>query len=177
MHSEQPSVPPPGTSAPAIPSSGPEAWEAPSPATVGQLLANMSVGTGIALLGVLIVVAGSLGPWVDTVFGSVSGIRGDGRITLGAGLVAAVFTLLGSSRRGGSVSVALTVLCAAVAGVVAVIDIAEVSSRVADAELFGKQVANTGWGLYAVAVGAAVIIVGAVASARHRYAAARGRRH
>jgi hypothetical protein len=168
MHPEQPSVPPPGTSAPPFPSSGPEAEEATSSATVGQLLANMSVGTGVALLGALIVVAGSLGPWVETVFGSVSGMRGDGQITLGAAIAAALFTVLGSSRRGGIVSVVLTVLSAAVAGVVAVIDIDEVGSRVADAELFGRQVASTGWGLYAVAAGAAVIIIGAVAGARHR---------
>ena len=107
-----------------------------------------------------------LGPWVDTIFGSVSGIEGDGKITLGAAIAAALFTVLGSSRLRGAVSVVLTVLSAAVAGVVAVIDIDEVGGRVADTELFGTQVASTGWGLYAIAAGAAVIIIGAVASAR-----------
>jgi hypothetical protein len=168
MHPEQSSVSPPGASVPPFPPSPPEASKATSSATVGQLLASMSVGTGIALLGALIVVAGSLGPWVDTIFGSVSGMRGDGKITLGAAIVAALSTLLGSSRLGGTLSVALTVLSAALAGVVAVIDLDEVGSRVADTELFGTQVASTGWGLYAVAAGAAVIVIGAAVSARGR---------
>jgi hypothetical protein len=168
MHPERSSVPPPGPTVPPFPSSEPDASEASSSATVGQLLANMSVGTGISLLGALVVVAGSLGPWVDTIFGSVSGMAGDGKITLGAAIAAGLFVVLGSSRLGGTVSVILTVLSAAVAGVVAVIDLDEVGSRVADTELFGTQVASTGWGLYAVAAGAAVIVIGAVFSARRR---------
>jgi hypothetical protein len=130
------------------------------PRTVGELLTEMRLSTAAALLGAAIVAAGSVGPWVDTFLGSLGGLRGDGRITLGAAVVAVVALLAGGNTGVGRV-------IAGVAGLVALgtagYDFIHIRHAAAGATLFGHRVADVGWGPIAVLGGGALMISALVA--------------
>src|SRR4051794_41742691 len=88
----------------------------PAPPTVSNAVSAVSVQAALALLGGIIMVAGSLGPWATAGFISVSGTQGDGKITLVAGAVALIFTVLMSASKGGALSATMAVLAALVGG-------------------------------------------------------------
>jgi hypothetical protein len=149
-----------------MPSAGVPGYPAPTygqpsavvdPARAG--LCRVSVMGGAA-----IVLIGSVLPWasVTTFVGtiSVNGTNGDGVLTLiGALLIAGLAgpALWGLARRG--LLIGALVLSALVA-VVALIDIADVSSRVADANGTGLVHASVGFGLWLTLVGAIVATAG-----------------
>lgn len=168
MSTNPKSIPPPDTSPArtALPGEIKPA-EPKSPTTIGEAFSGLSVASGVALLGALVVAAGSLGPWIETFLGSVSGMRGDGRLTLLAAVVAFTFTLLWS-RRAGTARAAIALLAAVGAGAVAVIDISNINEELSGKELLGTQIATVGWGLYAVVVGSAMVVGGMLAAARRR---------
>jgi hypothetical protein len=88
----------------------------------------------LAVLGLIGVAAGSVGPWVTTVFGDLAGTRGDGKITLGLGVLAALVLAIGLLRRWSLIVAAVALLGAGgVAGYDA-IRIAKFSARTVIAE-------------------------------------------
>lgn len=128
--------------------------ENPEPLTLADALGRVRLLTALAVLGALLTVIGSLGPWVTTAFGqSVSGVHGtaDGWLTLGAS--AAALLVLGIARgRRWRLIVAWVAMLGALA--VACLDVAKVGYAASKVTLFGHQVATTGWGLYLTVGGA-----------------------
>jgi hypothetical protein len=139
----------------------PPAPPPPPPAPPTTAVSAASVQAALALLGGIIMVAGSLGPWATAGFISVSGTQGDGKITLVAGAVALIFTVLMSTNKGGALSAAVAVLAALVGGGAGVVDLKHVQGTLQG--LGG--VGSVGWGLYAVIAGAALVAVGILLSA------------
>ena len=129
--------------------------ERPRQLTVGEALARMRLTSALAGLGAVIVAAGSLGPWVTTALGSVSGVDGgsDGWVTLGAAVVAVVSLLSAQGRRWGSVTGWLMLVGALG---VACYDGARVIYATSKLTFLGFHLADAGWGLYVVAGGAAL---------------------
>ena len=152
MSTEPHSVPPPTSLTPHVATDPQPSQKAPSQ-TIGQVVSALPIGTGIALVSALVVVAGSLGPWVETVLGSVGGMRGDGAITLSAAVIAGVFAVLSGSRAGGAASAGVAILAASASALVGVVDLMNVRNEVDDVELFGEQLASAGWGLYSWSLG------------------------
>ncbi len=110
------------------------------------------------LAGFVALAVGSVGPWVDAVFASVSGAHGDGVLTLIAAGLGALTLLFGSA--GGAVFAVLM----GIAGLgVSIFDIVHVSDKLSQATIDGVQVASVGWGLYVCAAGAVLAIIGALA--------------
>ena len=122
--------------------------------TLAQLFGRMRVSTAAAALGALAVIVGSLGPWLTTPFGSISGVHGkdDGWITLGCGVVAILFVAGRVGRRWASI-----VAFVAFAGALGIAGYAgaRVVKATSKLTIFGVHVAGAGWGIYAVAIGAA----------------------
>lgn len=131
------------------------------PLTVGDALGRVRLTTALAALGAVITAGGSIGPWVSTALGSVSGLNGggDGWVTLGAS-VTAMLALLGARAGRAGYVVAFLAFLAALA--VACLDGAKIVYVSSKLTLFGHQIATAGWGLYLTAAGA---LLGAVSLA------------
>lgn len=122
----------------------------------------------VALAAAAGIAIGSLGPWVDAVFVSVSGIHGDGKITLVLGLVAAGILLVDragewrAARVGG-------ILVGLAAAALAAYDVARIENA-SHTKLFGQQVqvGHPGWGLYLI-LAAAICLFGASIALPRRY--------
>jgi hypothetical protein len=65
------------------------------PRTVGQALSNLDLITAGVLGASVLVVVGSIGPWVSTPLGSSSGLNGDGKWTVLLAVLGAVQLLRG----------------------------------------------------------------------------------
>lgn len=105
---------------------------------------------------------GSLLPWVNVpLLGSISGIGGDGSITLVLGVVAGVFGLVAGLGRARLTMHILASLCAALATAIAILDLREVLTAVDEArsEYF---TAVLGPGLPVIILGGAVVLGAAV---------------
>jgi hypothetical protein len=146
----------------------PAAMPATGVRSVGDALGGISVPAGLALLGALVIAAGSVGPWVDTILGSLSGTRADGQITLAAAVLAFVCTFLMATGKGGRLSMVVALLAGVGAGITAVVDLVDIHQKVDGATLFGAQMATPGWGIYAVIVGAVLVVAGVLAADRQR---------
>lgn len=133
------------------------------PRTVGDVLAETQLSTAAALLGFLLVGAGSVGPWVETLLGSLGGLEGDGRITIVAAATGLLALVVGHGRRARQIVAALA---AVVALVTAGYDFTRIRDAVAGATLFGHRVADVGWGPLAVLAGAVIALVALVVEAR-----------
>jgi hypothetical protein len=72
----------------------------------------------LVLGGGLVAIVGAFGPWVDTLFGSVSGTRGDGLLCLIAAGLAMIlaFTAGRTSRPGAVICLIAAVVAAGTAG-------------------------------------------------------------
>jgi hypothetical protein len=115
-------------------------------------------GLIIALVGFAALAAGSLGPWVSAGFASVSGMSGDGKLTLPAAVIGAGALFLGGSG-GGTVFSALLGL----AGLgISIADLIHVSNKTSEVTFAGVQIAHVGWGLYVCTGGAVLAIVGSL---------------
>lgn len=124
-----------------------------------------SVGPILGLIGGGIILLGSSMPWatIASGFGSIglAGTEGDGKITRFLGMALIVFGVV-SLTSGRRLSI-LQVLASLAAGAVAVIDLSNVSSRLASVTS-GFVHASVGAGLYLVLAGALASAVGGFAS-------------
>jgi len=122
----------------------------------------------VVLGGAVLLLVGSVLPWAkaeatvlgQTVSSTTNGLDGDGVITLILALVAAlVFLFVPKAKVVGG----LVLVAGALAGLVAIIDIADVSNKADDLKQLTKQSsASVGIGLWMAAVAAIVLIVGGV---------------
>jgi hypothetical protein len=106
--------------------------------------------TVLALAGAGVAAVGSAGPWVTILGAGVTGLEGDGLITLVLALVA-VGTIV---RR---LPVFLPVLCGAGIAAVAALDLRDIA---------GLPVGEVGWGLAATLAGGALLLAASAARAR-----------
>ena len=124
-----------------------------------------SMGPILGLVGGGLLLLGSFMPWASIAsgFGSigVAGTEGDGKITLFLGLGIVVFGVV--SLTSGRRLAVLQVLVSLAAGVVAGIDMGNMSSKIAAVNT-GFVHASVGTGLYLVLAGAIVAAVGGFAS-------------
>jgi hypothetical protein len=123
------------------------------------------VGPILGLVGGGLVLLGSFMPWatIASGFGSagVAGTEGDGKITLFLALLLVILGVL--SLTSGRRLAVLQVLISVLAGIIAVIDLSNVSGRVADISSSFVH-ASVGTGLYLVLAGAIAAAVGGFAS-------------
>jgi hypothetical protein len=120
----------------------------------------LTLGGGVGLI------VGSFLPWVTAtavLIGtfSVSGMQGDGVLTLGAGLVVAVVGALGVTRGVGVGGIVTAFVALALAGVVGYIDFNNVSEGVAEANTASFGFASVGVGLWLVMASVVIGFVGA----------------
>lgn len=131
------------------------------PLTVGDALARTRVAVAVAFLAALAVIGGSLGPWLSTTLGSVSGVHGhaDGWVTLAAGALSALALVAAQGRRWGT---AVAVPCLLAALGVSGFDGSRLVYATSKLTIFGYHIVGVGWGVYLTAAAAAI---GAVALA------------
>jgi hypothetical protein len=116
--------------------------------------------TVLALAGAGVAAVGSAGPWVTVLGAGVTGLEGDGLITLVLALVA-----VGTILRG--LPALLPVLCGAGIAVVAALDLRDIVRL---------PVGEVGWGLAATLAGGALLLAASAArAARARRVPGRGR--
>ena len=123
-------------------------------------MAGMPVVDAVAFLALTLTVVGSVGPWATTILGgSVAGTTGDGKLTAGAAVLAALLFGVQHSRRSVMRAGAAVLLALAAAGVSGY-DLVHIRDAAAKVVLFGHQVGGAGWGIYATVGGS----LGAVAA-------------
>ncbi len=128
----------------------------------------------LAIFGGALAAVGSVMPWVTIVafFGSISrsGVDdgNDGIVTLAAGALAVLAGIVSLSKRPARSFGVLLVLLALLAGAVAVLDLREVTDRVAmvNADADGAGRASVGAGLYVIAAGAIVMMAAGLSALR-----------
>lgn len=132
--------------------------------TLAEAFGRIRVSTAVAFLALVGVVIGSLGPWATTIIGSVSGIHGDGEITLIlAGLaMLSLAVSVPNSEEPRTWPIALALLLATAIIVTAGYDVINIEQKTSAITSFGHRVASAGWGVYATAI-AGAIALGAVA--------------
>lgn len=108
-----------------------------------------------AVASVVFMAVGSFGPWARALFVNVSGLEGDGLITL-AIAVAAAAALWRYAAGGNRAFLVVITGGAAVAAGIGIYDANEIESR-SSIEFFGQQLdlASVGWGLYLL-IGASI---------------------
>lgn len=115
-----------------------------------------------------LVVIGSLGPWASVLGLSVSGIDGDGVLTLGLGIIAAAGTLVVRSdpQRPRFQAHRIAVAASTLALLIAAYDTIDVSTT--SGELAGETIrAYAGWGLWLTLLAALALTAVTVAVTRH----------
>jgi len=109
----------------------------------------------VALAGGALTAVGSVLPWANALGNTVSGLDGDGVITLFLGVIVAVVALVVNWNRlakGGS---------AAIGGISVVIAF-NAYSNLTNASGFGASLVSPGYGLYLTILGGLVVVVGAL---------------
>lgn len=109
----------------------------------------------LPLVAVVILIAGSLGPWAKVAFLTKNGLDGDGVITLVLALVAGLAVLV-SGVRSRPPSRVLLGICGVLALAVTVFDVIDVSGTEA-----GRISVSVGWGLWVALLGSLVLLVAA----------------
>jgi hypothetical protein len=159
-----PAAPPAGGPMSPTPAAAP-----PAAVTVPRAKVVWPTRTKVVVLGgAVLLLVGSVLPWAkaeatvvgQTLSSTTNGLDGDGVITLILALVAGlVFLFVPRAKVVGS----LVLVAGAIAGLVAIIDIADVSNKADDLKQLTKQSsASVGIGLWMAAVAAIVLIVGGV---------------
>jgi hypothetical protein len=143
----------------------------PPVTTLGDVIGELPLTAALAILGLIGAIVGSFGPWGVILIASVSGLRGDGRITLGLSILAIVLLvalprLTGRSR---SVTLVITFLAIASTAAVAGYDAIHIDHVAERAILFGNKIASAGWGVYATEVAAAFAFGALAWGMRHRF--------
>jgi hypothetical protein len=118
----------------------------PPPRTLGDAFSGMDIQTAGALAGLILVVIGSLAPWVTAPLGSAAGTNGDGRWTIVLAIIGAVQLL---RRRPRSAAIAAGLILA-----LGIYDAFHIHHVVARVTFNGVQLDHVGWGVYAVSAGA-----------------------
>ena len=126
-------------------------------APVVGALNETSRGEKLAFAAVLVIVIGSIGPWVDFGGETAGGLDKDGVVTIALALIAAVY-LFFTPRPHWAPTAAL----GALAGAVAIFDIIDIEDV---AGVLGGFV-NPGWGLYLTAIGSIALVLSAVLAMR-----------
>ncbi|MGH2778525.1 MAG: hypothetical protein ACRDJB_07730 [Actinomycetota bacterium] len=125
-----------------------------------------------AVAGGVLMVLGSFLPWatVDGVLGnqSVSGMEGDGVITLVLGLAAAALGVVAVIRGGGIGKGIGILLVAALAGIILAIDWTQIENLASDSIFEDVISFNTGIGMYTIAVAVALALVGGILTLSRR---------
>jgi hypothetical protein len=123
---------------------------------------------GLVIAGASLSFLGSLLPWasIDFLGATISknGTDGDGVLTLiGALLIAglAIPPLWGRARKGLFIG---ALVAAVLVTIIAIVDIADVASRLADVNSSGMASASIGYGLWITLVGGLVAVAGTAAS-------------
>lgn len=114
----------------------------------------------VAWIASVVIIVSSVAPWATAAFISVPGTQADGMFTLALGCVAALVLLIKAATTS-RWPLVVAALSGALSLVVAVVDLTRVSSFIADDDLNGGM-ASIGWGLWMVAVGAILLVVGCV---------------
>lgn len=121
-------------------------------------------GLWTGLAGAVLVIIGAFLPWVSvaSVFGNlgVNGIDGDGKITAGLAALGGLLLWLGWTNRS-RVSVIVTIVAAALAGLVTLYDWSNVSDKVSDLNNGDAVRASIGIGLYATGIGIVMLFASA----------------
>jgi hypothetical protein len=130
-----------------------------------QTVADFPPTTAAAIGGLVLLAIGSIGPWATILGVSVAGTRGDGKLTLGLAIFAAL--MLAAQRRLPAAQhrlpVALAFLATLVAAIVAGYDLADIERTVNWVTIFGVQAASAGWGLYVAVLGAVIALLALIA--------------
>jgi hypothetical protein len=121
------------------------------PTTLGDIFGQIRLTTAIAVVGLVGVIVGSLGPWITTVLGSLPGYRGDGRISLGCAIVAILLLIVPVRQQAKLPATVLAFLFTIGAVATAGYDAIHISWATTKVTLFGHQLATTGWGVLAAA--------------------------
>jgi hypothetical protein len=117
----------------------------------------MELTSAVMGLGLLIVVIGSVAPWVTSPFVSASGTDADGKITIGL----AVLTFLVLVLVHGTWRLYLVGLLALGISGLGLYEFIHIHHGVVKATVFGHQIAHVGWGVYAVICGGLITSVSA----------------
>lgn len=131
----------------------------------GATLADIRISDVACALGFLVVLAGSVGPWVQAPLGSLSGFNGDGKITAGLAVLGMLTMVV---RRAGPWVAAIVGLATLGLGVYEYEHIHHGLTALRGLILFGHHLSigwSVGWGVYAVIGGALVAGFAAVATA------------
>ncbi len=116
--------------------------------TVWQAVAGLSIRDALAYGGVVLVIVGCIGTWVNVGIASASGFNGDGKwMALFALLVG--FGYARGLRRTASFGFAVLLVWA-------VLEIVHIHHEASNITLLGEHFVHVGWGLYVAAVGAFV---------------------
>jgi hypothetical protein len=145
------------------------------PATLAEAGKQASAGAGsslrvLTLAGAAMVTVGSLLPWANVTapfFGtfSIAGTDGDGTLTLVAGLVVGALTLWAYAGRFSPGPIVAALVVSLVSGVVAIVDMADVSGLAGEASEDDVSVAvSIGIGLWLVLLGAVAATGGCILS-------------
>ncbi len=111
-----------------------------------------SVRMVIGFVAVGLIVVGSIGPWVSSPLGSVSGMNGDGKWTL----VACLPALAGLLRQARP----LVGIVGLIVGAVALYDGTHINDRIQKFNVQG--LAQVGWGVWLVGIGGAALLAAAI---------------
>jgi hypothetical protein len=118
---------------------------------------------------------GSFGPWARALFINVSGLEGDGVITLAIAVAAAAALWRYAATGNPAFLIAITA-GAVVAAAIGIYDATEIESQ-SSIDFFGEQLelASVGWGLYLMIAASISLAIAALALYwRHRAPAGRG---
>lgn len=114
----------------------------------------ISRGRRLVLAGTLVIAIGSIGPWVDVLGLTESGLDSDGRVTIGLALIAVIYAIFIKRPHWAPLA-----MIGFFSGFVAIADIIDVGDA-------ANGLAAPGWGLYLTAIGSALLIASAVMSLR-----------
>lgn len=122
------------------------------------------IGAIIAIVAGVLIVIGSIGPWVTAdlgILGTVSkyGTDGDGMFTLILGLATVVLAGLSFKFSPKGLGIATTV-AATLATLVIVIDFSRAAVLMADMPLVAKSAIGFGWGIYLTLIGSLGALAG-----------------
>jgi hypothetical protein len=123
------------------------------PRTVGELVSSTSVPTACVFLGLILCIIASVAPWATSPVVTADGTDGDGKITIAIAAIGLIVLFARGSAR------TLMVLSLILVGF-GVFEAIHIHDTVSGVTLFGQQVADVGWGVYALIAGSVIAFAG-----------------